>query len=381
MRVLLVTNDFPPVLGGIQSYVRDYVDELVRREGPESVIVFAATPPHMSASAWDRQQSYTVVRWPHRLLLPTPSAANAMAELIRVHKIDTVWFGAAAPLAVLGQAARRAGAQRVVATTHGHEVGWSMLPGTRQMLQRIGQSADVVSYISRFTLARLRPVFGSHPDYVALPSGVDTDFFHPVDESTRKRVRDQLGVADAPLIVCASRLVPRKGQDQLIRALPEIRRRIPGARLVLVGSGHYGKKLRRLARGVEGVSFTGAVDRDTLRDIMATADVFAMPARTRGRGLDLEGLGIVYLEAQACAVPVVAGDSGGAPETVTDKTGVVIDGRDLSALIGAVSTLLEDAALRHSMGQAGREHVSANYSWEILGDRFRDVLQTQNPAV
>ena len=96
MRVLLVTNDFPPVLGGIQSYVRDYVDELVRREGPESVIVFAATPPHMSASAWDRQQSYTVVRWPHRLLLPTPSAANAMAELIRVHKIDTVWFGAAA---------------------------------------------------------------------------------------------------------------------------------------------------------------------------------------------------------------------------------------------------------------------------------------------
>lgn len=379
--MLLVTNDFPPVLGGIQSYVRDYVDELVRREGPESVIVFASNPPGQSAAAWDRQQPYQVVRWPHRLMLPTPGTARAMTELIRSHKIDTVWFGAAAPLAVLGQAARRAGAQRVVATTHGHEVGWSMLPGSRQVLQQIGRSADVVSYISRFTLARLQPAFGSHPEYVALPSGVDTDFFCPADEATRGRVRDRLGVADAPLIVCASRLVPRKGQDQLIRALPDIRRRIPGTRLVLVGSGRYRGRLRRLARGVEGVSFTGAVDRSTLRDIIATADVFAMPARTRGRGLDIEGLGIVYLEAQACAVPVVAGDSGGAPETVTEETGVVVDGRDLDALIDAVSMLLGDEALRCRMGKAGRAHVSANYSWPVLGDRFRDVLRVQNPTV
>lgn len=377
MRTLLVTNDFPPTVGGIQSYLRDFVDEVVRREGPDAIVVFASTQDAEAAAAWDADQPYDIVRWPRKVMLPTAATRREMARLIRARGITTVWFGAAAPLGLMGAAAKRAGAQRVVATTHGHEVGWSMLPGGRQALRVIGGSADVVTYVSEYTLRRLRPAFGPHPRYVALPSGVDTDYFRPAPEtgpSSPAAVRGALGIGSAPLVVCASRLVARKGQDQLIRALPDIRKHIPGTQLVIVGSGPYEATLRRLAAATEGVIFTGAVERDHLRDIVAAADVFAMPARTRGGGLDVEGLGIVYLEAQACGVPVIAGDSGGAPETVTRETGVVVSGRSTGELSEEVSRLLDDASLRTRMGTAGRAHVTEAYSWVALGDRLANTL-------
>ncbi|MEH0147632.1 glycosyltransferase family 4 protein [Corynebacterium sp. Q4381] len=374
MTTLLVTNDFPPTVGGIQSYLRDFAAEVVAREGADSIVVFASTQDAREAAAFDAEQPYTVVRWPRNVMLPTPATARRMSELIADYGIDTVWFGAAAPLGLLGAAAKRAGARRVVATTHGHEVGWSMLPGARQALRRIGNSADVVTYISEYTLRRLRPAFGAGPEYVALPSGVDVGYFRPVDKQRRSATRDLLGVGEAPLVVCASRLVARKGQDQLIRALPTVRERVPGAQLVIVGDGPYRGRLQRMARGVDGVHFTGKVERDLLRDIVASADVFAMPARTRGGGLDVEGLGIVYLEAQACEVPVIAGTSGGAPETVTPETGVVVGGRDTAGLADALSRLL-DHAPSNRMGSAGRAHVASNYSWSVLGDRLVDALR------
>ncbi|MCP1386737.1 glycosyltransferase family 4 protein [Corynebacterium sp. TA-R-1] len=374
MSVLLVTNDFPPTVGGIQSYLRDYVDEFVRRKGPQAITVFASTQDTAAAAAWDATQPYEIVRWPRAIMVPTPATARRMAELIRERGIETVWFGAAAPLALMGASAKRAGVKRVVATTHGHEVGWSMLPGARQALRTIGRNADTVTYISEYTLARIRPAFGSRPQYVALPSGVDTAYFRPASAETVRATRATLGVGEAPLIVCASRLVARKGQDQLIKALPEVRRQAPGARLVIVGDGAYRRSLERLARSTAGVRFTGAVERDALRDIVAAADAFAMPARTRGGGLDVEGLGIVYLEAQACEVPVVAGDSGGAPETVTPETGFVVDGRDARAIAARISSLLNDADLRRRMGEAGRRHVAEAYSWEVLGSRLAATL-------
>lgn len=381
MRVLLVTNDFPPAVGGIQSYLRDFANEYLAREGADSLTVFASTQDPAEAAAFDAAQTYTVVRWPRRLMLPTPAMARRLAALVREHEIDTVWFGAAAPTAVLGAAAKRAGARRVVASTHGHEVGWSMLPGARQSLGAIGRSADAVTYISEYTLDRLAPAFGSQSDYIPLPSGVDSDYFRPATAEQRAATRAALGVGEAPLIVCASRLVRRKGQDQLIRALPLVQERIAGARLVIVGGGPERRRLAALAKGTTGVTFTGKVPRDQLRDIVAAGDVFAMPARTLGGGLDLEGLGIVYLEAQACGIPVVAGESGGAPETVTPDTGFVVDGRDTTALAARLSQLLDDAELRARMGAAGRRHVAKAYSWEVLGNRLVNVLRGDVPAV
>ena len=377
MTVLLVTNDFPPTVGGIQSYLRDYVQEVVHRRGAQSIIVFASMQDKAAALAWDAEHPYTIIRWPFPVMLPTPAVRRMMQRIIREQHVDTVWFGAAAPLGVMGGAAKRAGASRVVATTHGHEVGWSMFRVGRRLLRTIGGSADVITYISEYTLGRFKEAFGPNPQFVALPSGVSTSRYAPATQQEKLETRASFRIgAESPLIVCASRLVKRKGQDRLIRVLPRVRQRVPGAQLVIVGEGPYARRLHAMAEGVDGVRFTGRVSDDDLCRIVAAADVFAMPVRTRGGGLDVEGLGIVFLEAQACEVPVVAGDSGGAPETVTDHSGVVVDKND-DALVAALVRLLRDPLLRESMGEAGRRHVQREFSWQVLGERCEKLLFSQ----
>ena len=377
MTVLLVTNDFPPTVGGIQSYLRDYVQEVVHRRGAQSIIVFASMQDKVAALAWDAEQPYTIIRWPFPVMLPTPAVRRMMRRIIREQHVDTVWFGAAAPLGVMGGAAKRAGASRVVATTHGHEVGWSMFRVGRRLLRTIGGSADVITYISEYTLGRFKEAFGPNPQFVALPSGVSTSRYAPATQQEKLETRASFRIgAESPLIVCASRLVKRKGQDRLIRVLPRVRQRVPGAQLVIVGEGPYARRLHAMAEGVDGVRFTGRVSDDDLCRIVAAADVFAMPVRTRGGGLDVEGLGIVFLEAQACEVPVVAGDSGGAPETVADHSGVVVDKND-DALVAALVRLLRDPLLRESMGEAGRRHVQREFSWQVLGERCEKLLFSQ----
>ena len=378
MTTLLVTNDFPPTVGGIQSYLRDFTGQLVRLRGPESLVVFASTQNKEEAALFDATLPYPVHRWPAAVMLPTPATVRRMCALIREHNITTVWFGAAAPLAVMAPAARRAGATRIVATTHGHEVGWSMLPGARQVLRRIGTSSDVVTYVSEYTLSRFHRAFGSNPEFVHVPSGVDTDFFRPATVEQRLSARSRNALGPGPLVVVASRLVPRKGQDRLIECWPAVRDAVPGAQLAVVGQGHYGKRLGRLAvrHGVENdVFFLGRLPREEMRDVVAAADVAAMPARTRGGGLDVEGLGIVYLEAQACGVPVVAGDSGGAPETVAEDTGIVVNGDDPDEIARAVISLLGDPSRRKAMGEAGRSMVRERFSWPVLGRRLADCLR------
>ena len=377
MTVLLVTNDFPPTVGGIQSYLRDYVQEVVHRRGAQSIIVFASMQDKAAALAWDAEQPYTIIRWPFPVMLPTPAVRRMMQRIIREQHVDTVWFGAAAPLGVMGGAAKRAGASRVVATTHGHEVGWSMFRIGRRLLRTIGGSADVITYISEYTLGRFKEAFGPNPQFVALPSGVSTSRYAPATQQEKLETRASFRIgAESPLIVCASRLVKRKGQDRLIRVLPRVRQRVPGAQLVIVGEGPYARRLHAMAEGVDGVRFTGRVSDIDLCRIVAAADVFAMPVRTRGGGLDVEGLGIVFLEAQACEVPVVAGDSGGAPETVADHSGVVVDKND-DALVAALVRLLRDPLLRESMGKAGRRHVQREFSWQVLGERCEKLLFSQ----
>lgn len=376
-RVLLVTNDFPPRRGGIQSYLAELVDHLVAA-GDHTVTVYA--PKWKGCDDFDaraRATGYEVVRHPTSLMLPEPSVIARMRRLIERHETDTVWFGAAAPLALMAPVARDAGARRVIASTHGHEVGWSMLPLARTALRRIGSGTDVVTYVSRYTRRRFASAFGSQAALEHLPPGVDTDRFAP-DEVAGAELRARYRLGDRPVVVCLSRLVPRKGQDMLIRALPAIRQRVPGAALVIVGGGPYGSSLRRLAHsfGVdEHVVFTDGVPGEELPAHHAMADVFAMPCRTRGAGLDVEGLGIVYLEASATGVPVVAGRSGGAPETVRDgETGVVVDGWDVGAISASVSDLLADRDRAATMGAAGRAWVVQNWQWHTQAERLSAML-------
>lgn len=373
--VLLVTNDFPPRIGGIQSYLRDYISFL----DPERTIVFASTQDADQAREWDSTVPYTVVRYPHSVMLPTPDVQRTMRTLIRDYGVDTVWFGAAAALGLLGKAAKAAGAKRVVATTHGHEVGWSMIPGARHILGLIGKHADAITYIAQYTQKRFKRAFEAYRDpshsleWVWMPSGVDTQTFHPASQETIGRVRAEFGLAEGvPLIVCSSRLVPRKGQDSLIRALQHI----PDAHVVIVGEGRYRDALEVLAKPVaDRVHFTGKLSLDCLVDVLGAADIYAMPARTRGWGLDVEGLGIVYLEAQACGVPVVVGSSGGAPETVVPDSAVVVDGQDISMLIDVLSELIADPTRRAAMGRAGRKHVENTWTWQNMDSIVRDVMR------
>ncbi len=371
-RTLVVTNDFPPTVGGIQSYVRDFLGT----QDPATITVFASTQDTEAARAFDATVDYDVIRWPRTVMLPTPTTAHAMAEIIKARDIDNVWFAAAAPLALMAPKARDAGATRIIASTHGHEVGWSMLPLARQMLRIIGDEADIITYISEYTLNRFHKAFGPHPRFIHLPSGVDAEVFQPATPAQRSATRARWNLMpDAPVITCISRLVPRKGQDKLIEAMPEILKQHPDATLVLVGGGRIEQQLRKKATPLgESVRFLGRLDHDDMVDVLAASDVFSMPARTRGGGLDVEGLGIVYLEAQACAVPVVAGTSGGAPETVTPRTGLVVGGRGVDKLAATITGLLSDPERRARMGAAGREHVEEEWLWEYMGARLGEIL-------
>jgi phosphatidyl-myo-inositol dimannoside synthase len=380
-RVLLVTNDFPPRRGGIQSYLREFVGRLVDT-GSHSVLVYA--PQWKGADAFDdsaRAAGYQVVRHPGTLMLPVPTVDARMRRLIGEHGIDTVWFGAAAPLALLAARARQAGATRVLASTHGHEVGWSMLPVARSVLRRIGDDTDVVTFVSRYTRSRFATAFGPAASLEYLPSGVDTDRFSP-DPAGREELRNRYGLGERPTVVCLSRLVPRKGQDILIKALPSIRQRVDGAALVIVGSGPYLDTLRKLAQdcGVaDHVIFTGGVPSGELPAHYAMADVFAMPCRTRGAGMDVEGLGIVFLEASATGVPVIAGESGGAPEAVQhNKTGLVVDGSSVTKVGDAVTELLTDRDRAAAMGAAGRDWVTSQWRWDMLAARLAELLRADD---
>ncbi|RDI49891.1 glycosyltransferase family 4 protein [Nocardia mexicana] len=372
-RTLLVTNDFPPRPGGIQSYVHSLALQLP----PDELVVYAPRWKGDSHQRFDAEQPFQVVRHPTTLMLPTPLVLRRAAKLLRDERCDTVWFGAAAPLALMSPLLRRAGARRIVASTHGHEVGWSMLPAARQSLRAIGDHTDVVTYVSKYTRRRFAAAFGPQAALEYLPPGVDTTVFRP-DPAAREELRARYGLGDRPTILCLSRLVPRKGQDMLLISMREIIERIDGAVLVIAGGGPYEEKLRAFAHALDlddHVVFTGRVPSGELAAHHTIADVFAMPCRTRGAGLDVEGLGIVYLEASATGVPVVAGNSGGAPETVQEgRTGHVVDGRAHNQIVDAIVGILSDRDAAARMGAAGREWVADQWRWDVLGGRLRTLL-------
>ena len=367
MRTLVVTNDFPPRPGGIQAYVHS----LAVRQPPGEIVVYAST--WQGAAAFDADQPFPVVRHPTSLLLPTPDVLRRTRELARAESCDRVWFGAAAPLALLAGPLKL---DRAVASTHGHETGWALLPGARQVLRRIGRQTDVLTYLTAYTCERLAPALGPTARLEHLPAGVDPAVFRP--RCGGDEVRRSYGLADRPVVVCVSRLVPRKGQDVLIRALPAIRRQVPDAALLLVGGGPDAPRLQRLAAEhdvADDVVLTGSVPWEVLPAHYDAGDVFAMPCRTRGAGMDVEGLGIVFLEASATGLPVVAGRSGGSPDAVLDgQTGHLVDGRSVTAVAERVGGLLADPDRAREMGAAGRAWVEREWRWDVLAARLRGLL-------
>lgn len=327
---------------------------------------------------FDATLAYPVVRDPMRMLLPTPGLAGRVQRSARRHGADRVWFPASAPLGLLAAPLREAGIRRSVASTMGHEIWWATVPGARQALHRIGERNDVLTYLTEYTRDRIRPALSPRAAnaMARLVPGVDATAFRPAEG--RAEIRARHGLDEAPVVVCISRLVRRKGQDRLIQSLAQIRRDVPGVKLLLVGEGPYEKDLRALAQasGVAGdVCFTGRVAWEDLPRYLAAGDVFAMPCRTRNRGFDVEGLGIVFLEAAAVGLPVIAGDSGGAPDAVLEgETGFVVQGDDVDAISKRIVWLFEHPDEAAQMGRRGREWVLEEWRPEDQSARLSDLL-------
>ena len=369
-RTLIVTNDFPPRRGGIQSFVHG----LATRLPPDSVTVYA--PAWEGAAPFDAGQPFPVIRHPTSLMLPVPAVARRAAAIAREHGCESVLFGAAAPLGLITPVLRRAGVRRAVAITHGHEAGWAALPGARALLRRIGDEVDVVTYLGEYFRVRLSRVLSpaAARRMVRLAPGVDMSVFRP---GSGGEVRERLGLTDRPIVACVSRMVQRKGQDTLIRAWSRVRAEVPGAALLLVGDGPYAPALKRQAHrlGVGGdVVFTGPVPWSELPGYYDAANVFAMPCRTRRAGLDVEGLGMVYLEASATGLPVIGGDSGGAPDAILDgESGYVV--RGASALAARIAELLNDPSRARTMGEKGLAWVDREWRWDLAAARLTALLQ------
>ena len=371
-KVLVLTNDFPPRPGGIQFFVHALAMSLP----PESVIAYA--PAWEGAAQFDAELPFPVVRHPTSLMLPIPSVARRAERIVEAEGCDTVVFGAAAPLGLLAPGLRKAGVKRLIALTHGHEAGWAALPIARTTLRRIGDSVDTVTYLGEYTRVRLARALspGAAARMTRLTPGVDTSEFYP--GAGGKAVRERLGLGDRPVVVCVSRMVPRKGQDTLIHAWPLVLATTPDATLLLVGDGPYRNRLERMARhlGVDGsVVFTGAPSRAELPAYFDAGDVFAMPCRTRRRGLDVEGLGMVFLEAAATGLPVVGGDSGNSADAIrVGETGYVVPGVSVADLADRLKRLLNDPCAAKAMGEKGLAWVHQEWRWEIIAQRFAEIL-------
>jgi phosphatidylinositol alpha-1,6-mannosyltransferase len=385
MTVLVVTNDFPPRIGGIESFVA----EACRFLDDDVVVLTSAAP---GAAAWDADAAYPVHRLPGPLL-PTPAVGRAAVALLRRSGADRVLFGAAAPLALLAPGVRAAGARRVVALTHGHEIWWSTLPGSRHLLRRIGNEVDVLTTISDYAAERIATALSraGRSKLVRLPPPVDLELFRP------QTAMADPGQAERPArrVIAVGRMVRRKGFDVLLDAWtllggttdttvsPENRRRPRhGHELVLVGDGPERAALERQVRRARltGVRFTGALDRAAVAAELQHAHVFAFPVRTRLGGLDPEGLGLAPIEAAACGLPVVVGRSGGAPETVLPgQTGYVVDPDDPYELAARLSDLLAGDRAR-TLGAAGRRFVAERYGAGQARRVLRAALGLRTPG-
>jgi phosphatidylinositol alpha-1,6-mannosyltransferase len=375
-KILCITNDFGPRAGGIETFIIGLVERLPKG----SVAVFTSKQENSEPfdNAWRQNFGVEVIRDRSKILLPTLRVSRNVRSIITDRGIESVFFGAAAPLGLLARSSRRAGARKIVALTHGHEVWWAKLWPFSSAIKRIGKDVDVLTYLGDYTRSAISKALSksSQEKMVRLAPGIDTEHFSPSKKNPR--IREELGLEDKKIIVSVGRLVHRKGQDFLIDALPIIARDVPSVHLLLVGEGPYRAELqkRAIARGVlDRITFIGRVQYAELPEYICAGDVFAMPSRSRLAGLEVEGLGIVYLEASSCGLPVIGGVSGGAPDAVLEgETGFSVDGKSASAIAVAAVHLLNDSELASTLGLQGRQWIVDQWRWEIWAETFKKLL-------
>ena len=384
MKHLLVTNDFPPKVGGIQNMLW----ELWRRLDPNSFAVL--TSPYDGSREFDATQAFRIERIREPVLLPHPVMVRRIEQLAREFGAEHVVLDPALPLGLVGRSLSLPYSVMV----HGAEITVpGRLPGSRQALAHVLRGATQIFASGRYPAAEARRAAGRELVIVQIPPGVDTQRFHPLDDAARRAAREKFGVAPhAPLVVGVSRLVPRKGFDVAIKAVAEVARRaragaprsstiaqkLEGLTMLIGGTGRDQDRLQKIIDETGApVRLLGRVSNDDLPLLYGCADVFMMLCRNRWAGLEQEGFGIVFAEAAACAVPQIAGYSGGAAEAVVDgETGYVIaDPNDVNAVVERLTALLEDDRARGAMAMASRARAVAEFDYSVLVARLRTTLQ------
>ena len=378
MRHLLVTNDFPPKVGGIQNMLW----ELWRRLDPSSFAVL--TSPHADAAEFDARQAFRIERTREPVLLPHPMMVRRIERLARDFGAEHVVLDPALPLGLVGRSLSLPYSVMV----HGAEISVpGRLPASRQALAHVLRGAAHVLASGRYPASEaVRAADGwwggkrGELDVVQIPPGVDTQRFVPLDDAARRATREKFGVpAHAPLVVGVSRLVPRKGFDVAIRAVAKVARDLDGITMLIGGTGRDRDRLQSIIDELRApVRLLGRVSDADLPGLYGCADAFMMLCRNRWGGLEQEGFGIVFAEAAACAVPQIAGDSGGAAEAVVDgSTGYVVrDPRNVDEVAERLSSLLSDSPLRIAMGMAARERAVGEFDYSVLVARLAAMLQS-----
>ncbi len=373
-RILLVTNDLGPRAGGIETFILGLIEQL----NGEEIVIY--TSSQAGADQFDKELAkkygVLVLRDKSKVLLPTPRVTREVKQVLQKFKCEVVWFGAAAPLAWMSPSLKKAGAKKIIALTHGHEVWWSKVAIFKWAMRRIGNSVDVITYLGEYTKQAIAPALGNSPKLVHIAPGIDIEHFKPGPKPTDLLAKYNL--TNNLVIMCVGRLVHRKGGDKLIQAVPEILKKYPKAVLVLIGEGPRAAKLESMVAKLgigSNVLFLGRLTYPELPKHLLMADLFIMPSRSRLFGLEVEGLGIVYLEASACGLPVIAGKSGGAPDAVlVGKTGYLVDGKSSRDISDVVNAALSDLPKLKELGATGRNWVVENWAWKIWGKKFSELL-------
>jgi phosphatidyl-myo-inositol dimannoside synthase len=377
-KTLVITNDFPPRPGGIQTFIYG----LVQGFDPDDVVVL--TSKHTGWQEFDKQEKYPIFRHNTQMLLPTKAVGDQAITIIKEFNCDRVLFGASAPLGLLANRLKNHGIKKTVAITHGHEVGWAFTPGLKQTFQKIVKDVDKLTYLTKFTFEQISEAISSDQleKFEQLTPGIDINMFNPENKTNgqSQKIRERFRLGNKPVVVCVSRLMARKGQDTLIEVWPEVLKKVPDAHLLIVGGGSLKQSLHKKTfdNNVHtSVTITGAVDWKELPGFYAAGDVFAMPVRTRNLGFDVEGLGIVYLEASATGIPVIAGNSGGAPEAVFDGvTGFVLNPNNQMILAEKIIELLLNKELINRLGKQGRSWIEKQWQWPSRHLQLKNLLST-----
>lgn len=375
-KTLCITNDFGPRAGGIETFVIG----LIERMPHGTVVVY--TSSQSGSDTWDQMWfekfGVTVIRDKSSILLPSLRVGRAVRKAVRDYSIESVFFGAAAPLGLLAHGLKRVGVSKIVALTHGHEVWWAKVFPFSIAIRRIGNGVDILTYLGSFTQRAISRSLSqrAQSSMVRIAPGIDTSHFQPQLEIDD--LKAELNLREKKVIVSVGRLVHRKGQDKLIEAMPQIITREPNAHLLLVGIGPYEDYLRELVHSLDlhdYVTFVGRVQYADLPKYISLGNIFAMPSRSRLAGLEVEGLGIVYLEASACGLPVVGGVSGGAPDALIEGvTGHAVNGLNHLEIAATIVALLADPEKAAAMGRAGRAWIIEQWEWQHWSKQFNELL-------